>query len=176
VDLRIDPRAEWPQIFDEAWRITRDYFYATNYHGVDWDAQRKKYAEFIPHAATRGDVARVIRWMLSELRVGHSYQSQGQRLGQPPRVGVGLLGADYDVVRDKLTVGVDAFDFTRKGDQPPHLKAFGNYDIVKNLFITGGVDDVLNNDKKLRTFFFGLGIKFADEDLKTVLGAVPLKP
>ncbi|HLB54921.1 MAG TPA: PDZ domain-containing protein [Gemmatimonadales bacterium] len=97
VDLRIDPRAEWPQIFDEAWRINRDYFYATNYHGVDWDAQRKKYAEFLPHATTRGDVARVIRWMLSELRVGHSYQNPGQRLGQPPRVGVGLLGADYDV-------------------------------------------------------------------------------
>lgn len=88
----------------------------------------------------------------------------------------GGVGADFDVVRDKFTVGVDAFDFSRKGDQPPHLKAFGNYDIVKNLFITGGVDDVLNNDKKLRTFFFGMGIKFADEDLKTVLGAFPIRP
>jgi phospholipid/cholesterol/gamma-HCH transport system substrate-binding protein len=88
----------------------------------------------------------------------------------------GGVGADFDVIKDRLTVGVDAFDFTRKGDQPPHLKAFGNYDIVKNLFITGGVDDILNKDRNLRTFFFGFGIKFADEDLKTVLGAVPIRP
>ena len=101
VDLRIDPRSEWAQIFDEAWRINRDYFYATNYHGVDWEAQRKKYAELIPHAATRDDLTRIIRWMLSELRVGHSYQNTGQRLGQPPRVGVGLLGADYELVNGR---------------------------------------------------------------------------
>ncbi|MDA8123319.1 MAG: MlaD family protein [Deltaproteobacteria bacterium] len=88
----------------------------------------------------------------------------------------GGVGADYEILKDRLTVGVDAFDFTRKGNQPPHLKAFGNYDIVKNLFITGGVDDILNDEKSLRTFFLGFGIKFEDEDLKTVLGAVPIKP
>lgn len=87
----------------------------------------------------------------------------------------GGVGADYQLVKDRLNVGVDAFDFTRK-DQPPHLKAFGNYDIVKNLFITGGVDDILNSDKGFRTLFFGFGIKFADEDLKTLLGAVPIRP
>jgi tricorn protease len=101
VDLRIDPRAEWAQIFDEAWRINRDYFYATNFHGVDWPAQREKYAQFLPHLATRDDLFRVIRWMLSELRVGHSYQGQGQRLETPERVGVGLLGADYEVAGDR---------------------------------------------------------------------------
>jgi tricorn protease len=101
VDLRIEPRAEWAQIFDEAWRINRDYFYATNYHGTNWDAQRAKYAPFIRDAASRADVERVIRWLLSELRVGHSYQSPGQRLGQAPRVGVGLLGADYEVANGR---------------------------------------------------------------------------
>jgi tricorn protease len=101
VDIQIDPRAEWTQIFDEAWRINRDYFYASNYHGVDWSAQRTKYAQFIPQAATRGDVERVIRWMLSELRVGHSFQGPGQRLSQPTRVGVGLLGADYEVANGR---------------------------------------------------------------------------
>ena len=87
----------------------------------------------------------------------------------------GGVGADYEVLKDRLTVGLNAYDFTRKGNQPPHLKAFGNYDIVKNLFITGGVDDILNNEKNLRTFFLGFGIKFEDEDLKTVLGAVPIR-
>ena len=80
-----------------------------------------------------------------------------------------------ELLKDRLTLGVDAYDFTRK-DQPPHLKLFGNYDIVKNLFVTGGVDDLLNDEKNLRTFFFGFGIKFADEDLKTLLGAVTVSP
>jgi phospholipid/cholesterol/gamma-HCH transport system substrate-binding protein len=88
----------------------------------------------------------------------------------------GGVGADYELIRDRFTVGLDAFDFGREKGQHPHLKAYGNYDIVKNLFITGGVDDILNSENDLRTFFFGFGIKFADEDLKTLLGAVPLKP
>jgi phospholipid/cholesterol/gamma-HCH transport system substrate-binding protein len=87
----------------------------------------------------------------------------------------GGVGLDYHLMKDRLTIGVDAFDFARK-DQQPHLKVFGNYDIVKNLFITGGVDDILNNEKNFRTLFFGFGIKFEDEDLKTVLGAVPIRP
>ena len=48
IEVRIDPRAEWKQIFDEAWRINRDYFYAPNMHGVDWAKQREKYAAFLP--------------------------------------------------------------------------------------------------------------------------------
>ncbi len=87
----------------------------------------------------------------------------------------GGVGLDYGFLKDRLTVGVDAFDFTRK-DAKAHLKVYGNYDIVKNLYITGGVDDILNNKQDFRTFFLGFGIKFADEDLKTLLGAVPIRP
>jgi len=101
VDLRIDPRAEWAEMFEEAWRINRDYFYATNYHGVDWNAQKTRYGALIAQAASRADVDRIIRWTLSELRVGHSYQGAGQRLQTPPRVGVGLLGADYEVANGR---------------------------------------------------------------------------
>lgn len=87
----------------------------------------------------------------------------------------GGLGLDYELLKDRLTLGAEAFDFSRK-DLPPHLKLYGNYDIVKNLFVTGGVDDLLATERNLRTLFLGFGIKFADEDLKTVLGAVPIRP
>lgn len=104
VQVRIDPQAEWPQIFDEAWRINRDYFYATNYHGRDWPAMRKKYAQFLPHLAHRTDLARVIQWMLSELAVGHSYGGGGDTRRQVETVPGGLLGADFAVVEDRYRV------------------------------------------------------------------------
>ncbi len=104
VQVRVDPRAEWPQIFDEAWRINRDYFYATNYHGRDWPAMKKKYAQFLPHLAHRTDLARVIQWMTSELAVGHSYGGGGDARRRPGTVPGGLLGADYDVVGDRYRI------------------------------------------------------------------------
>lgn len=101
IGVRVDPRAEWAQILDEAWRINRDWFYADNYHGADWPAMREKYRAFLPHLATRNDLDRVIQMMLSELAVGHSYLSPGDEAFKPERVKVGLLGADYEVVGDR---------------------------------------------------------------------------
>ena len=90
--MRVEPRAEWAQILREAWRINRDYFYATNMHGADWNAVRQKYEELLPHLATRDDLNRVMRMMLSELSVGHSYLGGGERLYEPKPIPVGLLG------------------------------------------------------------------------------------
>jgi phospholipid/cholesterol/gamma-HCH transport system substrate-binding protein len=88
----------------------------------------------------------------------------------------GGFGLEYDVVKDRFSVGADIFDFDRPDNNRPHLKLYGNYDIVKSLFITGGADDSLNRDSQFRTFFLGFGIKFPDDDLKTVIGAIPIKP
>ncbi len=57
---------------------------------------RVKYEALLPHLANRGDLNRVIRMMLSELAVGHSYLTGGERLYEPKPVPVGLLGADYE--------------------------------------------------------------------------------
>lgn len=97
ISVRIDPRAEWRQIFEETWRINRDYFYDPGMHGADWDAMREKYSTFLPHLATRSDLNRVLQWMCSELAVGHHRVNGGDRLHRPDRVGGGLLGADIGV-------------------------------------------------------------------------------
>jgi len=97
IRVRVDPRAEWAQIFDEVWRINRDYFYDPGMHGADWPAMKARYAPFLPHLAVRSDLNRVLRWMCSELAVGHHRVGGGDTLVEAERVPGGLLGADYRV-------------------------------------------------------------------------------
>jgi tricorn protease len=101
IEVRVEPRAEWEQIFNEAWRINRDYFYDPGMHGADWPAMKRKYAAFLPHLATRGDLDRVIRWLLSELAVGHSNLAPGERRFERQSVPGGLLGADYEIANGR---------------------------------------------------------------------------
>ena len=97
IQVHIDPMAEWSQIFHEAWRINRDYFYATNMHGVDWEAMREKYEVFLPHLTSRSDLNLLIQWMSSELAVGHHDVGGGDFLHDPETIPGGLLGADYSI-------------------------------------------------------------------------------
>ena len=97
VQVKIDPAAEWRQIFHEAWRINRDYFYDPGMHGADWNAMREKYAALLPHVTTRQDLNRVMQWMFSELAVGHHRVGGGDTLADVETVPGGLLGADYAV-------------------------------------------------------------------------------
>jgi tricorn protease len=102
VEVRVEPRTEWKQIFEEAWRINRDFFYDPNMHGADWPAMKKKYEVFLPHLTSSADLYRVISWMLSELAVGHSRMtSYGERTAERKTVPGGLLGADYEVADDR---------------------------------------------------------------------------
>jgi len=97
IEVKIDPAVEWPQIFNEAWRINRDYFYDPNMHGVDWNAAKAKYAAFLPDVAVRQDLNRVMQWMSSELSVGHHRLGGGDTLAETTAVPGGLLGADYKI-------------------------------------------------------------------------------
>ncbi|MDP2915087.1 MAG: PDZ domain-containing protein [Candidatus Aminicenantes bacterium] len=97
IEVKIRPVAEWKQIFDEAWRINRDFFYATNMHGADWPAMKAKYEAFLPHVSCRGDLNRIIQWMCSELGVGHHRVGGGDSPYEVRSVPGGLLGADYAV-------------------------------------------------------------------------------
>lgn len=101
IEVRVDPRAEWKQIYTEAWRINRDYFYDPTFHGADWVAVKKKYEPFLEHVQNGSDVYRVIGWMLSELAVGHSRYTPGERAVEKKSIGGGLLGADYEIAGDR---------------------------------------------------------------------------
>ena len=102
IQVKIDPVAEWPEIFDEAWRINRDYFYDPGMHGSDWVAMKKKYAVFLPDLACRDDLNTLIQWMCSELVIGHHrITDQGDKLHQPEMVKGGLLGADYTIANNR---------------------------------------------------------------------------
>ena len=92
----IDPHDEWRQVFTDAWRIQRQFFYAPNMHGVDWQAVRENYGRMIDDCASRDDVSFVISEMISELNVGHAYYMSGSS-DQGPRVSVGMLGCDFEL-------------------------------------------------------------------------------
>jgi len=93
--VQIDPRAEWRQIFNEAWRIERDFFYDPNMHGVDWPAIRDQYAKMLDDCNSREDVRYVIGEMIAELNVGHAYARGGGDGDEPEHVSVGMLGCDF---------------------------------------------------------------------------------
>jgi tricorn protease len=90
----VDPRAEWRQIFDDAWRFERDYFYDPNMHGVDWNAVREHYGKMLDDAVTRWDVNYVIGEMIGEISSSHTYRGGGDQ-ESPERRSVGLLGVDW---------------------------------------------------------------------------------
>lgn len=91
--MNLDRRAEWLQIFDESWRQMRDFLYADNLHGVDWDHIRELYRPLAEAARHRLDLTYVIGEMIGELNVGHAYVGGGD-VPQPDRVNLGLLGAE----------------------------------------------------------------------------------
>jgi phospholipid/cholesterol/gamma-HCH transport system substrate-binding protein len=86
----------------------------------------------------------------------------------------GGLGADYFLLDDRLRFSVDAWDFNSKepSNEDAHLKATATYHLGKALFVNAGYDNILNS--KRSNPFIGLGLQFDDEDLKYVLGSVPV--
>ncbi len=91
----INPQEEWRQMFAEAWRIQRDYFYDPGMHGVDWNATRDRYAALLPYIVDREDLNYVIGEMIAELNCSHTYVRGGD-MEQPSRLAVGLLGCDFE--------------------------------------------------------------------------------
>jgi len=96
--MRIEPEAEWRQMFKEGWRLQRDFLYVDNVHGAPWDDIYDWYRPWVDHVRHRTDLNYVIGIMGGEVAVGHSYIGGGD-MPDVDRVPVGLLGADY-VIED----------------------------------------------------------------------------
>jgi tricorn protease len=93
LEMKVDPRAEWTQEFNDAWRIFRDWFYDPNMHGVDWPAMKAKYGQLVPHMNHRADLDFILGELGGELNSGHVYVETSDDW-QVKRVDNGLLGAD----------------------------------------------------------------------------------
>ncbi len=90
----VDPVKEWKQIFTDAWRFERDYFYDPNMHGVDWNLVKERYSKMLNAAMTREEVNVVLGEMIGELDASHTYKGGGDeelRKTAP----VGYLGIDW---------------------------------------------------------------------------------
>jgi tricorn protease len=90
----IDPRLEWRQMYNEAWRIQRDFFYDRNLHGVDIAAMKARYAPYLESITSRADLNYLFSDMMGEFTASHLYISGGQ-MPEVKRVRGGLLGCDY---------------------------------------------------------------------------------
>ncbi|MBI4891082.1 MAG: PD40 domain-containing protein [Acidobacteria bacterium] len=103
LEMRVEPLAEWNQIYNEAWRIERDFFYDPNLHGVNLADYKAKYAKFLPGLAHRADLNYLFGEMFGELTVGHLYVGGGA-LPEVKSIPVGLLGADYSVENGRYRI------------------------------------------------------------------------
>ncbi len=91
LSLKVDPRVEWSQMYQDAWRIMRDWFYDPKMHRVDWLAMRKKYEPLLAHMSHRSDLDFLLGELVGELNAGHTYVSSGEN-PTVDRVAAGALG------------------------------------------------------------------------------------
>ncbi|MEM7198737.1 MAG: S41 family peptidase [Planctomycetota bacterium] len=94
VRVRVTPRDEWAQMYTDAWRLMRDWFYDPDMHGVDWKAMRAKYEPLLAHVSHRADLDFLLGELIGELNCGHTYVQAGET-PSVSRVRVGLLGCEF---------------------------------------------------------------------------------
>ncbi len=153
----LNPKTEWKQMFNEAWRMERDLYYEPDMHGVDWDAMKTKYERLLPYVSCRQDIQYLIGELIGELNTSHTYVYGGDVRRRASRVNVGMLGADWGIdpaaKRYKFKKIYDVPDWSR-GIVPPlmrpgvHVKA-GDY-----LLKINGRD--VSTEKNIYSYFLDL--------------------
>ena len=92
----VDPRLEWLQMYNEAWRLERDFYYDPAMGGLNWKAVGERYRQLVPYVAHRADLNYILGELQGELSTSHAYVGGGDA-PQVSRTGVGLLGADFEL-------------------------------------------------------------------------------
>jgi tricorn protease len=100
MEAALDLRQEWDQIYEECGRQMKEFFYAPNMHGVDWEALRLRYKPLAAAVNHRADLTYVVGELIGELSAGHTYVGGGE-MPVPRKIKVGMLGAKYE--RDAKT-------------------------------------------------------------------------
>lgn len=137
LEMTVDPKAEWRQIFADAWRFNRDFFYDPKIHGLDWAALREQYGKLLDDAVTRWDVNFVVGELIGELNASHTYRGGGDLESGRSR-GTGLLGIDWALengaYRIKTILRGAVWDHQRRSplDQPGLKVNEGDYILAVN--------------------------------------------
>jgi tricorn protease len=97
MQMRVEPRQEWNEMFQSAWRLERDLFFRPQMNGVDWDGVRRSYQRLLPLLGSRDDLNFLIGELIGELSNSHTYVGGGDRGGVEPRVPTAYLGVDYGI-------------------------------------------------------------------------------
>jgi tricorn protease len=100
MEVYVDPRAEWKQMYHEVWRIQRDFLYDPGHHGLDLKAAEKQYLPYLHSVASRSDLNYLFQEMLGNLAIGHLYVGGGDT-PEVKKVPGGLLGADYRIENNR---------------------------------------------------------------------------
>ena len=182
VKIHLIPLDEWRQIFNESWRMERDWYYEPAMHGLDWPAMKVKYGLMLERATCRQDVQYVIGELIGELNTSHTYVFGGdiQRAAEP--VGVGLLGADYEIDRANNLYRFKKIygDVEWNGDERPPLVGAGiRIDQGNYLLKVNGRD--VSASRSVYAYFIdlaGKAVELTVNDKPTAQGArtVTVKP
>ena len=157
MQVKIDPREEWREVFHEAWRVERDFYWDPNMTGHDWKKIGARYEALLPWVAHRSDLNYLIGEMIAELSTSHTYVGGGDQPTKP-RVSVGMLGADFEPDGAyyriaKIYPGENWNESTRSPLTEPGLKVkAGDY-----LIAVDGLEARSNQD--VYTYFQGLAGK-----------------
>lgn len=128
----IDPKEDWKQLYTDAWRMERDYYYDPNMHGVDWDKMYEKYLPLAERVTTRSELSDVIGELIGELSVLHTSVGGGDLRRGDDQISLGLLGARF-TKNDTLKGFQVAYIYQSDPDYPDEMSPLSHPDIQINV-------------------------------------------
>jgi tricorn protease len=172
LEVKVDPRLEWQQMYHESWRIMRDWFYDPNHHGQDLAELERHYAAYLPGIVRRGDLNALLNRMLGHISVSHLGVGGGD---QPPPAGppdrTGVLGADFEIDQGRYrfkTVYRSSYFNSPSGFAPAPLDLPGNRVKAGEYLLAIG-DQNVDTSKSIYSYLEGK----AGQPLKVKVGPNP---